>query len=483
MGAASTTHHPPPTHSHPQVDLTTRATRNLTLSVPILSSPMDTVTEGCMAHAMASLGGLGVLHYNCSVAAQVAQASLVKRTPIGFVGDAAVVAADAAIADARRTLASCAGGGAVCVTDTGAMGGRLLGVVAPADWAFVRDPATPVSEIMARDVVTAPSSTTAADAVATLRATPSLSTLPIVDEAGSLLRVATRAAAAASASAPRAGTPSLSTDGRPLLAAAVGTRDGDRARVAALVEAGVDAIVLDSSQGESSFQLAMLAHIKKVHPGIDVICGNVVTGRQARTLIEAGADALRVGMGSGSICTTQEVCAVGRGQASAVFHVSRIANAAGVPTIADGGIQNSGHITKALALGASTVMCGSLFAGTDEAPGDFFDVGGTRVKAYRGMGSLAAMEQGSEARYLSDSQALKIAQGVSGTVKAKGSVARAVPFLAQAVRQGFQDMGVRSIEAARVAVATGAARLEARSGAAQAEGGVHDMHSFDKVRW
>jgi IMP dehydrogenase len=166
-----------------------------------------------------------------------------------------------------------------------------------------------------------------------------------------------------------------------------------------------------------------------------------------------------------------------------VFHVSRVANAVGVPTIADGGIQNSGHITKALALGASTVMCGSMFAGTDEAPGDFFEVGGARVKAYRGMGSLAAMEKGSEARYLSDSQALKIAQGVSGTVKAKGSVARTVPFLAQAVRQGFQDMGVRSIDAARAAVGAGVARVEVRSGAAQAEGGVHDMHSFDKVRW
>jgi IMP dehydrogenase len=369
------------------------------------------------------------------------------------------------------------------VTDTGAVGGRLLGVAAPADWAFVNDGLTPVADVMARDVVTAPATTDAAAALALLQATPSLSTLPVVDADGALLRVATRAAAAAAASAPRAGAPSLSPDGRPLLAAAVGTRDGDRARVAALSDAGVDAIVLDSSQGESSYQLAMLAHIKRAHPGLDVVCGNVVTGRQARTLLDAGADALRVGMGSGSICTTQEVCAVGRGQASAVFHVSRVANAVGVPTIADGGVQNSGHITKALALGASTVMCGSIFAGTDEAPGDFFEVGGARVKAYRGMGSLAAMEKGSEARYLSDSQALKIAQGVSGTVKAKGSVARTVPFLAQAVRQGFQDMGVRSIDAARAAVGAGVARVEVRSGAAQAEGGVHDMHSFDKVRW
>jgi IMP dehydrogenase len=330
---------------------------------------MDTVTESSMALAMAAAGGLGVLHYNCTVDEQVAEVAKVKG--------------------AKLTPPTAAG-------------------VPP---------------------------------------------------------------------------PSLDASGRPLVAAAIGTRDGDRARVAALAAAGGDAVVLDSSQGESTFQLAMLAHIKATHPGLDVICGNVVTGRQAKTLIDAGADALRVGMGSGSICTTQEVCAVGRGQASAVFHVSRVANAAGVPVIADGGVQNSGHIAKALALGASTVMCGSMFAGTDEAPGAFFDVDGVRVKAYRGMGSLAAMEKGSDARYLAESQAIKIAQGVSGTVKAKGSVAATVPCLAQAVRQGFQDMGVRSAAAARAAVAAGAARLEVRSGAAQAEGGVHDMHSFDKVRW
>ncbi len=188
-------------------------------------------------------------------------------------------------------------------------------------------------------------------------------------------------------------------------------------------------------------------------------------------------------MGSGSICTTQEVCAVGRGQATAVFHTARMAKVEGVPIIADGGVQNSGHIVKALALGASAVMCGSMFAGTTEAPGDYILINGQRVKKYRGMGSLEAMQKGSETRYHSDTQAIKIAQGVSGTVKDKGSVRATVPFLAQAVKQGFQDLGARDLATAQRMLHDGTFRMEARTGAAIKEGGVHDMHSFEKKLW
>jgi len=190
-----------------------------------------------------------------------------------------------------------------------------------------------------------------------------------------------------------------------------------------------------------------------------------------------------VGMGSGSICTTQEVCAVGRGQATAVFQVGRIANLLGVPIIADGGIQNSGHIVKALALGANTVMCGSMFAGTAEAPGDYFYVNGQRVKKYRGMGSLDAMKKGSEARYHSDTQSLKIAQGVSGTVKDKGTIKRTVPHLVQAAKQGFQDLGVKDIKGAREALYSGMMKMECRTGAAQHEGGIHDLLTYEKQPW
>lgn len=479
-----------------EVDLSTNVTRNLRISTPIVSSPMDTVTEEEMAIAMARGGALGVLHYNCSLEEQVAAARAVKRASAfaGFVPAPLTLAPSATVAEWRslvsRRGSNGASGGppAVAVTEDGRTGSRLLGLVAGADVAFIDDLRTPLSEVMTADLWTANASeVTAESAHALLRENKRYSTLPVVDGDGNLVRVASRSAAAAAARNGKnvAGAPSLDARGNLMLAAAVGTRDGDRARVAALVEAGlVDAVVLDSSQGESVYQLEMLSHLKRAHGSqVDVVCGNVVTGRQARTLCEAGADALRVGMGSGSICTTQEVCAVGRGQASAVWHVSRVANALGVPTIADGGIQNSGHIAKALALGASSVMCGSLFAGTDEAPGDFAFVNGAKVKAYRGMGSLEAMAKGSEARYLSETQSLKIAQGVAGTVRAKGSAAAQLPFLAQAVRQGFQDMGLRSAAEARAAVGTGRARLEVRSGAAQAEGNVHDLHSFDKVRW
>ena len=263
----------------------------------------------------------------------------------------------------------------------------------------------------------------------------------------------------------------------------MGTREGDKARVAALVAAGVDAVILDSSQGDSTYQVAMIAHIKGAHPGLEVIAGNVVTAAQALRLIAAGADGLRVGMGSGSICTTQEVCAVGRGQATAVYKVARAAARHGVPAIADGGIQNSGHVVKALALGAGVAMCGSMFAGTTEAPGDFFYQGGARVKRYRGMGSLEAMEKGSDTRYLSDKSKLKVAQGVSGTVLDKGSVRKMVPFLIHGVKQGFQDLGARSQPHVRELREGGAMRMECRTGAAQKEGGVHDMHSYEKKLW
>ena len=298
-----------------------------------------------------------------------------------------------------------------------------------------------------------------------------------------LIGLLTRATIKDRLNRPPSGVPSLDKHGRLLCGAAIGTRDADRVRAKYLADAGVDAIILDSSQGDSIYQLEMIKYLKNELPHVDVIAGNVVTQNQARRLLEAGADGLRVGMGSGSICTTQEVCAVGRGQATAVYKVGQIAKEFNVPIIADGGIQNSGHIVKALALGASVAMCGSMFSGTTEAPGQYFYQDGVRVKKYRGMGSLDAMKKGSDSRYLSESGHLKIAQGVSGTVRDKGSVKTMIPYLVHGVKQGFQDLGADSLTKAHQILASGTMTMQARTGAAQREGGIHDMHSYTKVPW
>ena len=452
--------------------------RGLPLRVPLVSSPMDTVTEAGMAAGMAQLGGMGFVHYNCTVEAQAAFVRAVKAHPPGFPFGPPVVGPGA-------TLAELDDGGLpfAAVTADGQLGSRLLGLACSRDFEAVDDRHTLVEAVMTprADLLVADAGD--AEQAASLLKSSKKGKVPRVDEAGNLVAVMTREEVLRRAEFPAAGQPSLDAQGRLLCGAAVGTREGDKARVAALVEAGVDAVILDSSQGDSVFQVSMIEHIKAVHPNVKVIAGNVVTRAQARRLIDAGCDSLRVGMGSGSICTTQEVCAVGRGQATAVYHVAREARLRGIPIIADGGIQNSGHITKALALGASCVMCGSLFAGTWEAPGRFVVVDGVRVKAYRGMGSLDAMKQGSSTRYLGDKQKLQIAQGVAGTVRDKGSVRKTIPFLAQAVKQGFQDFGARSLARAHELLDDGSLRMECRSGAAQAEGGIHDMHSYQKKSW
>ena len=344
----------------------------------------------------------------------------------------------------------------------------------------------PVTAIMATDLVTAPAGTTLAEANEVLRQSKK-GKLPIVDDNGNIVSLLSRSDLMKNLHYPLA---SKLPDSKQLICAAtIGTRDHDKDRLKQLVEAGLDIVIVDSSQGNSLYQIEMIKFIKKTYPEIDVIGGNIVTREQAASLIAAGADGLRIGMGSGSACITQEVMAVGRPQASAVRSVSAFAARFGVPCIADGGVENVGHIVKGLAMGASTVMMGGLLAGTTESPGEYFVSNeGKLVKAYRGMGSIAVMEDkktgkasnAGTARYFSEKDNVLVAQGVAGSVLDRGSVTKFIPYLVAGVEHSLQEIGVRSVEELHEGVNAGTVRFEMRSASAQAEGNVHGLHSYDK---
>lgn len=344
---------------------------------------------------------------------------------------------------------------------------------------FIDESETKLSDVMETTLTTALEGVSLSEANDIMRKSKK-GKLPVINSNDELVSLIARTDIHKARDFPNA---SKSTESKQLLVgAAIGTRPGDKDRATALVEAGVDVIVIDSSQGDSLYQHDMVRFLKSNFPKVDVIGGNVVTVSQAAHLIDVGVDGLRVGMGIGSICTTQEVCAVGRAQGSAVYHVAKYARSRGIPILADGGIQSTGHITKAICCGASCVMMGSMLAGTAEAPGEYFFQEGVRLKRYRGMGSIEAMSKGSEKRYVwgDDKTNVKVAQGVSGAVVDKGSLRRYIPYLVQGVRHGMQDAGVKTLSEAWEALYSGDLRFEIRSPAAQREGGVHSLHSFNK---
>ncbi len=455
------------------VDLATRLTREITLKRPLVSSPMDTVTEHRMAIALALCGGIGIIHYNCTIDEQVAQVRKVRRFENGFILDPVTLSPAHTIADVQAIKRQ-HGFSGIPITEDGTMRSRLVGIVTNRDIDFETDASRPLSEVMTKELVTAHKGMSLTDANEILRRSKK-GKLPVVDEQGRLVALTSRRDLRKNRDYPDA---TKDASKNLMVGAALSTKPEDRDRMAALAEAGVSVVVIDAAQGDSSFQHDMIRYVKHRHPEVQVIGGNVVTQRQAENLIRAGADALRIGMGPGSICTTQEVTAVGRSQATAVYYTARAARRHGVPVIADGGISVIGQIMKALAVGASAVMCGSLFAGTEESPGEYVYRDGVRLKTYRGMASLEAMKAGGNKRYFTEQSNVKVAQGVSGFVQDRGSMFELVAYLTQGLKLAMQDTGVRSIAALHEGLEAGDLRFELRSPAAQREGGIHDLYSY-----
>jgi IMP dehydrogenase len=461
-----------------EVDLETNLTRNIKIKRPFVSSPMDTVTEARMAIALALTGGIGIIHYNNSIAEQCDEVRKVKRYENGFINDPICLSPDHTIQDVDN-IKEKYGFAGVPITENGKLNSKLIGIVTKRDVDFEKDRTRKLKEVMTTKLVTAPKGISLSEANRILRESK-MGKLPIVDDKGLIVSLMARSDLLKNREYPHA---SKDNKKQLMVGAAISTRDESKERLAALAEAGINVVIIDAAQGNSSYQIDMIKYIKKTYPEIDVIGGNVVTIEQCETLIKAGSDALRIGMGPGSICTTQQTMACGRSQGTAVYKTAKFARSKGIPVIADGGIANIGHVAKCLTLGASAGMMGSMFAGTNESPGEYFYENGIRLKKYRGMASLEAMEKGGAKRYFAEDTKIKVAQGVSGSVVDKGSMFDYIPYIIQGLKHSFQDMGARSIKELHEKLYSGDLRFEMRSMSAQIEGNVHDLYSWKEPKY
>lgn len=457
------------------VDLSGHLTRNIRLKTPMVSSPMDTVTESDMAIAMALNGGIGIIHCNNTIAEQVSHVIRVKRFCNGFITDPITVHMNDSVFTVLKLLPQYHFSGFPVVDDAH----KLVGMISKGDVVLVENvDDVKISQVMTplKDLITA-NATLSLDEIHGLIKQHRVKRIPIVDTDGRLVglvcRKDIRDGKIHQLSSINAAT------GKLLVGAAITSHERDKERVDKLVAAGVDVIVIDSAQGASKYQVDMVRYIKSRYQ-IEVIGGNVVTEQQALHLINAGVDGLRVGLGIGSICITQDVCGVGRGQASAVYWVAKICRAHGIPIIADGGITSSGDIIKALALGANMVMMGGLMAACDESPGETVIHNGVKLKRYRGMGAKTNKNSETVRSRYGVTESIFVPQGVEGRVVNSGSVHSVVPRLAQGVRQGLQDVGARSAIELRDLSEKGILGFERRSAGAQLEGNVHHLYSYEK---
>lgn len=422
-----------------QVDLRTHLTKTIELNIPLMSAGMDTVTEHRMAIAMARQGGIGVIHKNMSIEAQAEEVDMVKRSENGVISDPFSLTADKTLKDADDLMAKFRISGVPIVEKDG----KLVGIITNRDLKFETDYSKFIRDVMTSDgLITAKEGVTLTEAKEILgRARKEK--LPIVDENGFLRGLITIKDIEKAIKYPQAAKDS---QGRLLCAAAVGVTADVTDRIDELVKSHVDAVVIDTAHGHSANVLKVFRMIKDKYPELQVIAGNVATYEGTKAMIEAGVDAVKIGIGPGSICTTRIVAGIGVPQITAVMNAYEAAHESGIPVIADGGIKYSGDITKALAAGGSVCMMGSMFAGTDEAPGDFELYQGRKYKVYRGMGSLAAMEAGSKDRYFQTGAKKLVPEGVEGRVAYKGSVEDTVFQLIGGLRSGMGYCGAATID-------------------------------------